>query len=407
MSPSQAVFLVGGLGTRLGSLTANRAKPALSVAGRPFVEHLLREAARFGFRKALLLCGYRAGELRDLYDGQTFGDLQVEVAVEASPAGTAGALALAADRLDEAFVLLNGDSFFDFNWLSLVPALARDDWTMHLALASGVHGGRYGRVELAAGRVSRFLAKGEGDSALPINAGIYLARRRLLDRIRSVPCSMENDILPALATEGQLLGHVAEGAFIDIGIPDDFERAQAALPDFLRRPAVFLDRDGVLNHDDNYVHRPDQVRWVDGAIDCVRWLNDQGYYVFVVTNQAGVARGYYGEGEVQALHGWMQEELRRAGAHVDAFEYCPYHPEGSVEAYRRVSDLRKPGPGMLLKIRERWDIDAGASFMIGDKDIDVQAGQAAGLPGHLFRGGNLLDFVRTLAPARRRIPAAG
>jgi D-glycero-D-manno-heptose 1,7-bisphosphate phosphatase len=222
-----------------------------------------------------------------------------------------------------------------------------------------------------------------------------------------VPCSLENDVLPTLAAEGQLLGRAAEGAFIDIGIPEDFERAQLLLPTFLRRPAAFLDRDGVLNHDDNYVHMPDQVRWVEDAAAAVRWLNDAGYYVFVVTNQAGVARGYYGEAEVQALHGWMQAELHRAGAHVDAFEYCPFHPEGSVEAYRRVSDLRKPAPGMLLKIRETWDIDTGLSFMVGDRDIDIQAARAAGLPGHLFRGGNLLEFVRTLAPARRRIPASG
>jgi len=402
MIVDQAVFLVGGLGTRLGSLTAHSAKPGLEVAGKPFVEHLLGEASRFGFRKALLLCGYRAADLRAAYDGRNFGGLKVEVAVEAEPAGTAGALALSADRLDDVFLLANGDSFFDFNWLSLVPALERDDWTMHAALAHGVRGGRYGRVEHAGERISRFLPKGESD--LPINAGVYLVRRRLLERIRTVPCSLENDILPTLADDGQLLGHPAEGAFIDIGVPEDFERAQQALPAFLRRPAVFLDRDGVLNHDDNYVHRADQVRWVDGAIAAVRWLNDAGYYVFVVTNQAGVARGHYGEADVRALHDWMQGELRRAGAHVDGFEYCPYHPEGTVEAYRRASDFRKPGPGMILKLKGDWGIDEAGSFLIGDRDSDLQAAAGAGIAGHLFSGSNLLDFVRKLVPARRRTP---
>jgi len=404
MIVDQAVFLVGGLGTRLGSLTAHNAKPALEVAGKPFIRHLLGEASRFGFRKALLLCGYRAVDLRKEYDGMQLGNLQIEVAVEDAPAGTAGALALSANRLDDVFMLTNGDSFFDFNWLSLLPALSSDDWTMHIALASGIRGGRYGRVELEGDRISRFLPKGESDR--PINAGIYLTRRRLLERIRAVPCSLENDILPKLAAEGELLGRPAEGAFIDIGIPEDFERAQTAMPDFLRRPAVFLDRDGVLNLDDNYVHRPDQVRWIDGAIEAVRWLNDAGYYVFVVTNQAGVARGFYGEEDVRGLHGWMQGELRRAGAHVDAFEYCPYHPEGTVEAYRRVSEFRKPGPGMILKLKQAWAIDEAKSFLIGDRESDLQAAAAAGIHGHLFSGGSLLDLVRRLAQARRRNPAS-
>ncbi|MBL0899445.1 MAG: HAD-IIIA family hydrolase [Reyranella sp.] len=405
MTLTQAVCLVGGRGSRLGKLTERAPKPLLEVAGRPFIDFIMIEASRFGIKRLLLLAGHASGEFIRRQHDRKFGNVAVDVVVEEGAAGTAGALALAADRLDDTFFLANGDSFFDFNWLSLVPALERDDWTMHVALAEGVRGDRYGRVELSGDRISRFLPKGESD--LPINAGIYLVRRRLLERIRNVPCSLENDVLPGLAAEGELLGRPARGAFIDIGIPQDFERAQTAMPAFLRRPAVFLDRDGVLNHDDNYVHRPEQVRWVEGAIDAVRWLNDAGYYVFVVTNQAGVARGLYGEEDVRLLHGWMQDELRRAGAHVDGFEYCPYHPQGTVDAYRRASEFRKPGPGMILKLKKDWGIDEAGSLLIGDRDTDLQAAAAAGIPGHLFSGGSLLEFVRKILPATRRSPAAG
>lgn len=404
MTVRQVVCLVGGLGTRLGPLTRNTPKPLLSVGGRPFLDYLIDEAARFGLERLLLLAGHGAGEVVRHYAGRVVGGLSIDVIVEETPLGTAGALANAAAALDPVFFLTNGDSFFGFNWLALVPALERDDWTMHLALARGVGGGRYGRVETRGNRISRFLPKGESD--LPINAGIYLVRRRILERIQGVPCSLENDVLPSLASEGQLLGISADGTFIDIGVPADFARSQQAMPAFTRRPAAFLDRDGVINHDDNYVHRPEQVRWIDGAKEAIRWLNDAGYHVFAVTNQAGVARGYYGEGDVKSLHAWMQAELQSAGAHIDCFEYCPDHPEGVVERYRRVSEMRKPAPGMILKLQKEWNVDMEGSFMIGDRDIDMQAAAAAGIAGHRFPGGNLLDFVRTRVPRRRRNSAA-
>jgi D-glycero-D-manno-heptose 1,7-bisphosphate phosphatase len=385
-------------------LTEATPKPLLDVGGRPFLDYLIHEARRFGFERMLLLAGHNAGEIVRHYSGTKMGGLSIQIIVEAAPAGTAGALVNAAAELDPTFFLINGDSFFDFNWLSLTPSLDHDDWTIHAALACDIPGRRYGRVETAGNRISRFLPKGVSD--LPINAGIYLVRRHLLNRIQTDPCSLEDDILPALANDGELLGYPAQGAFIDIGVPHDFDRGQQAMPQYMRRPAAFLDRDGVINHDDNYVHRPEQVRWIDGAIDAIRWLNDEGYYVFVVTNQAGVARGYYAEDDVNSLHAWMQDELRRHGAHIDGFEYCPYHPEGTVEQYRRVSELRKPNPGMLLKLQKEWDTNIAGSFMIGDRDIDMQAAAAAGVAGHKFPGGNLLEFIKAHVPERRRNSAA-
>ncbi|CAN5884498.1 HAD-IIIA family hydrolase [soil metagenome] len=400
MNVDQAVFLVGGLGTRLKDLTAGKAKPILEVGGRPFLDYLLEEASRHGIKRALLLCGYRAVEVTAAYDGRTVRGMRVEAIAEASPAGTAGALALAADRLDQQFFLVNGDSLFDFNWLALCPPLDAP-WTglVRMALARGVSGSRYGRVEIVGGQVLTFTASGPSDQ--PINAGVYLMSKAILKRIGAPPCSLERDVLPGLAAEGLIEGCVVEAPFIDIGVPEDFAQAQRLVPLILKRPAAFLDRDGVLNEDTGYVHRSDQVRWIEGARAAVRWLNDEGYLVFIVTNQAGVARGYYNEDNVTDLHDWMNVELRKSGAHIDDAEYCPYHPDGSVERYRIVSDLRKPGAGMLQKLMAKWPVDAEGSFMVGDRPTDVEAAAAAGIRGHLFRGGNLLEFVKGFASPRR------
>jgi D-glycero-D-manno-heptose 1,7-bisphosphate phosphatase len=161
-----------------------------------------------------------------------------------------------------------------------------------------------------------------------------------------------------------------------------------------------LDRDGVLNVDSGYVHRPNQVNWIPGAKRAVRRLNDLGYRVIVVTNQAGVAHGYYEEDDVIALHRWMQHELAERGAFVDAFYFCPYHPEASIAKYRSCHVNRKPGPGMILKAFSDLTIRKDQSFLIGDKESDIKAAKGAGIPGFLFRGGNLAIFLDDLLRSR-------
>src|SRR5215472_5169182 len=173
----------------------------------------------------------------------------------------------------------------------------------------------------------------------------------------------------------------------------------------LRRPAVFLDRDGTLNHDTGYVHRIADFRWLPGAVDAVRRLNDAGCYVFVVTNQSGVARGIYDATEVDDLHRWMNEDLRLAGAHIDDMRYCPHHPQASVAAYRAACSCRKPADGMLLDLMNCWPVIREASIMIGDKASDAAAGRAAGIASAVVPAGGLEDYVREfLARAERGDP---
>lgn len=159
--------------------------------------------------------------------------------------------------------------------------------------------------------------------------------------------------------------------------------------------AIFFDRDGTLNVDVHYLHDPADFVWIEGAIAAIRWANTHGYLVIVVTNQSGIARGYYDEDAVRHLHDWMNAELAAHGAHIDAFYYCPHHTEGVVSAYARSCDCRKPAPGMLLCAIEEYDIDPTASFLFGDGARDVDAAERAGVKGVRYTGGSLYELVRT------------
>jgi D,D-heptose 1,7-bisphosphate phosphatase len=398
----QAVFLVGGLGTRLGSRTQAMPKPCLPIAGRPFISYLIETAVRHGLTDIILIAGFRADIVEEQFGAASPAaaalarkGVKITIVAEPAPAGTGGALTGVRDRLDQTFLLANGDSFFDFNWFDLLTVPAAENWEVRLALKHVPDGSRYGQVALAGSRITAFGGAGQLGPGV-VNGGVYLMRRSVVDRIGTVPCSLERDIFPDLAAQGHLYGRAYDRFFIDIGIPTDFERADAIMADIWRRPAAFLDRDGVLNVDHGYVHRPDQITWIPGAKEAVKKLNDLGYFVFVITNQAGVARGYYSEDDVRALHNWMAEALQPAGAHVDCFEYCPYHPQGTVERYRGASPRRKPAPGMLLDCLANWPVRKDRSFMIGDKEIDLEAAAAAGVAGHLFPGGDLLAFLNAL-----------
>jgi D-glycero-D-manno-heptose 1,7-bisphosphate phosphatase len=163
-----------------------------------------------------------------------------------------------------------------------------------------------------------------------------------------------------------------------------------------RRPAAFLDRDGVLNVDHGFTYRPEQLEWIEGAAEAVRLLNEAGYYVLVITNQSGIARGLYDEATLKSFHVHMQNSLAAHGAHIDAFYFCPHHPEGTVKSLAVRCRCRKPGPGMLEHAAREWPIDINASFLIGDKDDDMAAATAFNIRGIKFdsRIDSLPELVR-------------
>jgi D-glycero-D-manno-heptose 1,7-bisphosphate phosphatase len=367
---------------------------SLVVGGRSCLGWLLREFSRFGVGDVLLLG-----------DGGTdvTSGLPRPVRVGVSPvlvgSGSGGALWQVRDRLRERFLVCDGGAVFDWN-------LAR-------LLADGVRDGPevIGRV-VTGGRIGLF-------------------RKDVVAHLRPV-CSLGADVLPDLAERGLLrvtgldreadagadLGAMGSAPVVSWpalgrtpttsthspqqdmgGRPraghDTISADDGAFRGF-RRKALLLDRDGVLNIDHGYVGSRDRFDWVDGALEAIRYATEAGWHVFVVTNQSGVARGLYSEDAVRDLLDWMAGEARAAGGTIDDVRFCPFHPDAAVDAYRQAHPWRKPLPGMLLDLIRTWELDPRHAMMIGDQETDMRAAAAAGVAGHLFRGGNLLAFLRPI-----------
>ena len=159
--------------------------------------------------------------------------------------------------------------------------------------------------------------------------------------------------------------------------------------------AVFFDRDGVLNEEVGYLHKIEEFRWIEGARDAIKLCNDRGILVIVVTNQSGIARGLYTAHDVDVLHNFMQESLAEIDAHIDAFYYCPHHPDGIIKGLNVECGCRKPKPGMILGACKNFDIDPSHAILFGDTVRDIEAAAAAKLrAGIFFSGGNLFNAVK-------------
>ncbi len=356
----------------------------LDVGGRPFLAWVLRELCRWRIEEVVLLAA-QAAPIHAALPGLAATlprPLRIRVSEAPEGAGSGGALLHARGLLAPRFLLLRGDCLLDAN---LAPHLGADP------------PGTLGRMVLRrlpdAGRHG-------------VDAGMAVLDRALVDSL-SDECSLERDVLPGLARSGRLLGRVAAGWFVDVGGAEGLARARAALPARLRRPALFLDRDGVLNRDHGWVGSRERWEWMPGAIEAVRDATEAGWHVMVATNQSGVARGLYSEADVESLHAWMADTLMAAGGTVDDLRYCPFHPKAVVPAYRRASACRKPEPGMLLEMIAAWGLDPGSCHMVGDSARDIAAAQAAGMAGHLFTGGDLRTLVRPILAGAAVRPLAG
>jgi D,D-heptose 1,7-bisphosphate phosphatase len=371
----QAVIYCGGFGNRLGKITRYLPKPLIKINGKPFLYYLIENLKRFGINHIIFLSYYQNKKIIKFVKKLKYLNIKLNVITEPEASGTAGSLLLARKYLKKEFFLLNGDTYFNFNILELKKKFYENKKKIIIAALTESKNKRFLNLPVSKKHVSK-------DNKINyVNGGYYYVSKKIISRIDNC-FSLENEVFPKLIKEKQMscLPFVSKkNYFIDIGVPKDLKRSGSFLKKILNKKAVFLDRDGVINYDLGYVYEIKNFRWRPKIVKFIKYLNDNDFYVIIVSNQSGIGRGYYSEKDVFKLHEWVNKKLNILGAHIDEFKIAPYFKDSKKYSSDYNFFLRKPNPGMILEVFNKWNILPNKSVLIGDQFSDMMVAKNAKL----------------------------
>ncbi len=421
LSEIQVVVLMGGLGTRLKEFTQECPKSLVDVEGKPFFDYQLHLMKKWGFRKFVFLIGYRAEMIEQYYgDGKKDG-ISIEYCYDGEKLlGTGGAVRRALSHLKEDFLLIYGDSFMDINFEETVYRYFRGKTQGKRALMTVLkNNDRFDKsnVIVRDGELVLYDKHQPVPEMEYIDYGVCMYERALFEGYaEDVPFDVAQ-IQNRLSLAGEMTAHIVTKRFYEIGSPASLEEFRAYVKHRFQEPhpAVFLDRDGVLNEivfneDTEQLDSPmnvGQFQLLPGVPEALRLFKEKGYYLFIVTNQPAAAKGKTSLAKLYDINTYFAEEMQKTGAELDDIYMCPHYtkalPMTKEDFLIRSCDCRKPKPGLLLKAKERYHIDWEHSYMIGDSYTDIEAGKKAGVKT-IFLGdlkcdvckrlrGNLPDYI--------------
>ncbi len=392
---TQVVVLMGGLGTRLG--LADRPKTMADIDGHPFFDYQFKLLRRWKFYKFLFLVGYQADCIEDYYGDGSRWQVNIQYSYDGpNQLGTGGALKNAEGKLEENFLLIYGDSFMDIDYQETV-------YRYFMERAAGMSGimtilrneNRYdsSNVEYREGKLLLYDKVHTNDRMQYIDYGVSMLSRSILaDAERNRKFELA-ELVTALSKKGKLAAQVVSKRFYEIGNPTSLQEFCTYAQKRFRgkRPAIFFDRDGVINelsyNDDieqlDSPFKPEEFVYKPGVIKTLLSIQRKGYYIFIITNQPAAAKGKTSLARLYDLNTWMMQDLQEKGVSVEFVSMCPHHPTGEKRTgypfLVKACGCRKPEAGMVTDLMQVYNIDQGSSFLVGDSYTDVITGKKAGL----------------------------
>jgi len=370
------VLLAGGRGKRISRFTKSTAKPLIKISNIPFIKLLLNYYSQYNFENIIILCGYKGKLIKKLYNKKFINLIPIKCIIEKEALGTAGALSKLKNVCKNDFLLINADSFINFNIKTFLSDKLKFNTIGKLLLIKNTN--YFSNKKLSNIKLNSIdhVISFNGDL---MNAGVYFFKKRILKIIKKKNYSLEDDLLPELIHKRKVEGQFTKNFFIDIGTYINLKKARNSLHKITKKPAAFLDRDGVINHDTGYVHKLKNFKLKKNVIKAIKYLNNKGINIFIVTNQAGIAKGYFTEKSFINFQKQIKKLLLKKNCFINDLRYCPYHPEAKIIRYKKNSKFRKPGNLMIEDLKKNWDIDLSKSFMIGDKVSDMIAAKKSNL----------------------------
>lgn len=412
------VIIAGGKGTRIASIANEIPKAMIPVNGKPVIEYQIELAKRYRFTEFIFIIGHLGEQIESYFGNGSGWNVSITYFKETQALGTAGALAYLAEDLKEDFFVFYGDTVMDIDMNRMLNYhfINQSDATLFLHPNDHPYDSDIVDVE-DNGLVRRFYNKPHQQGFISrnlVNAALFIFSPKILQFIeKGMKSNIEIDIFPkCLTNDLKLYGYISPEYIKDMGTPDRYLKVcsdvisgkVSNLNWKYSRPAVFLDRDGVITKEINLLSSAEQVELIEGASEAIKYINDKGYLAIVVTNQPVIARNLCSLDDLNHIHAKLETLLGEKHAYLNAIYFCPHHPDAGYpeerKEYKIKCDCRKPAAGMLLKAVKDWNIDIANSIMIGDREIDVLAGENAGVKTSIMIEQNksyaLLDVLKQL-----------
>lgn len=393
MSNIDLIVLCGGRGSRLKHVTNRVSKPMIKIGNISFLRHLINYYKKYNFQNIYLLAGYKGSQIFKEFNNTNENLISIKCLIEKKPLGTGGALSLIKNKVKNDFVLINGDSFLNVDITKLINLNTNKDFFTKMILIENTNYKSNRKLNaLSVGKDN--LIKYKENSNL-MNSGIYYFKKEVLKCIEQKYFSLEHDLLPKLIKKKKVIGYKDKEFFIDIGTKKQLSDAHKKLPKYFYKPALFLDRDGVLNKDFGYVFKYEDFKWLNGVIKALKYAQKK-YYIFIVTNQSGIGRGYYTLKQFKILQQKIKTFLIKKKIFLNDLEFCPHHPIYGKGKNKIKCKCRKPGNGMIKNLKKKWMINMKKSYFIGDKRTDEITAKKSNIKFY-YANNNLYNLIKKIS----------